>query len=67
MIIKPKKVVRTTKDITVYCNNDKTYILSNEENRGSIFPRHEWIYVEELQDLSIVDVMQIIAGRLDRE
>ena len=67
MIIKPEKIIRDTNSITVYCSNGKTYILSNEENRGSIFPRHEWIYVEELQDLSTVDVMQIIAGRLDRE
>jgi len=62
-----EKIIRDTNRITVYCSNGEIYILSNEENRGSIFPRHEWIYVEELQDLSTVDVMQIIAGRLDRE
>jgi hypothetical protein len=69
MIVKPKKVIRTNKDITVYCSNDKTYKLSTRENRGSIFPKHTWIDIEDsdIESLTIEDVMQIIAGRLDRE
>ena len=62
-----EKIIRDANRITVYCSNGEIYILSNEENRGSVFPRHEWIYVEEIWELSTVDIMQIIAGRLDRE
>ena len=69
MIVKPKKVVKSGSDITVYCDNSKTYKLSSKENRGSIFPRHNWIDTEDtnLSALSLIDIMQIVAGRLDRE